>query len=104
MGTITTQYNVNADNMGKVFAKKTTVKTPIVAGSGAILDLSAACKGAAGDVTISPDASGGMNHVRLPRSPEPEPRQLPVRRPDLRPEDRRHSDGDADGRAVQHVG
>jgi hypothetical protein len=70
-GTDTTTYNVNADNMGKVFAKKTTVKTPIVAGSGAILDLSAACKGASGDVTISPDASGGTATCTCPDPQNP---------------------------------
>jgi hypothetical protein len=67
-GTLKTTFNVNADNMGKVFAKKTTVKTPIAAGNNAILNVTMGCKkaGTGGTVTISPDSNGGTTTCTCP--------------------------------------
>jgi hypothetical protein len=72
-GTLATTYNVNADNPGKLFAKKTTVKTPIAAGSGAILSVTVGCKkgGTGGTVTISPDSNGGTTTCTCPDPNDP---------------------------------
>lgn len=65
-GNLTTKYTVGADNIGALFGQKETVKTPIVAGTGALLDLSIKCKGTVAQVEINPDALGGTTTCTCP--------------------------------------
>jgi len=65
-GTRTISYDVIAENDGKLLPTKGKVKTDVAQGSSSILSLILKCKGAAGTVTINPDANGGVTTCTCP--------------------------------------
>jgi len=65
-GVAKTTYQLTTDERGPLFGKVTKDATPVAAGSSAILSVDVRCKGAAGTVTINPNASGGTTTCTCP--------------------------------------
>jgi hypothetical protein len=63
---LASKFGVIGENDGKLLPTKEKVTTEVAKGTSAILSLTMKCKGAAGTVTINPNANGGITTCTCP--------------------------------------